>query len=78
VMLDAESDPVGAVAATRFVADGELDGGGPMHVVHRGTFFLQAEESRWLISGYDVDGVVQSGPRLTGPGAASPQPGPSS
>jgi hypothetical protein len=78
VMLDGEADPVGAVAATRFVADGELDGGGPMHVIHRGTFYLQPDGGRWAISGYDVQGVVQAGPRLTGPGAASPQPGPTS
>lgn len=78
VLLDGESQPVGAVATTRFVADGELNRGGPMFVIHRGTFYLRPEAGRWLISGYDVQGGVQSGPRLTGPGAGTPQPGPSS
>jgi hypothetical protein len=77
VMFDGESDPVGAVASTRFVADGELDRGGPMFVVHRGTYYLEPDGGRWLVSGYDVNGLVQVGPRLIGPGA-SPQPGPTS
>ena len=77
VMFDGEGEPVGAVATTRFVADGEMDRGGPMHVIHRGTFYLQPDGGRWAIGGYDVHGVVGAGPRLTGPGAAQPEPGPS-
>jgi hypothetical protein len=77
VLFDAEADPVGAVATARFVADGELNRGGPMHVIHRGTYYLSPEGGRWVVNGYDVNGVVQAGPRLTGPGAAQPEPGPS-
>ncbi len=78
VLFDAETDPVGAVATTRFVADGQLDRGGPMHVIHRGTYYLSPQGGSWRIGGYDVAGAVASGPRLTGPGAAQPEPGPSS
>lgn len=78
VMLDGDGGPVGAVATTRFVADGELDRGGPMFVVHRGTYYLEPDGGGWVVSGYDVNGLVQAGPRLIGPGAASPQPGPTS
>jgi hypothetical protein len=68
VLLDGDSEPVGAVATTRFVADGELGGGGPMYVIHRGTYYLQPDGGRWTIGGYGVEGVVQAGQRLTGPG----------
>jgi hypothetical protein len=76
VLLDGDGQPVGGVATARFVADGQLDGGGPMHVIHRGTYYLLPDGGRWMISGYDVQGGVHTGPRLTGPGAAQPQPGP--
>jgi hypothetical protein len=68
LLFDGEAEPVGAVAGTRFVADGELTRGGPMFVIHRGTYYLQPDGSRWLIMGYDVHGAVQSGQRPTGPG----------
>jgi hypothetical protein len=75
VLLDGESKPVGGVATARFVADGQLDGGGPMFVIHRGTYYLQPDGGRWMVSGYDVEGVVQAGERLTGPGRAVPEAG---
>lgn len=77
VLLDGDSEPVGGVATARFVADGRLDGGGPMHVIHRGTYYLQPEGGRWMIGGYQVEGVVQAGERLTGPGRDVPEAGPS-
>jgi hypothetical protein len=58
------------------VADGQLDGGGPMHVIHRGTYYLLPDGGRWMISGYEVEGVVQAGERLTGPGRDVPEAGP--
>ena len=76
VLFDGESEPVGGVATARFVADGQLDGGGAMFVIHRGTYYLQPDGGRWMVSGYDVEGVVQAGERLTGPGRAVPEAGP--
>jgi len=67
VLLDGEQQPAGAVATTRFVADGELDDGQPMFVIHRGTYYLRPDGGRWLISGYEVHGIVQPGARQTGP-----------
>jgi hypothetical protein len=76
VLLDSDGESVGGVATARFVADGQLDGGGPMFVIHRGTYYLQPDGGRWMVSGYDVEGVVQAGERLTGPGRAVPDAGP--
>ncbi|MGH2545830.1 MAG: hypothetical protein ACRDHJ_03020, partial [Actinomycetota bacterium] len=75
VLLDGDSEPVGGVATARFVADGQLDGGGPMFVIHRGTYYLQPDGGRWMIGGYEVEGVVQAGKRLTGPGRDVPETG---
>ena len=72
VLLAEGGEPAGAVATTRFVGDGAFDDGGPMFVIHDGTYFLQPDEGEWLISGYDVHGVVQPGRRPTGQGATGP------
>ena len=71
VLLGDNGAPAGAVATARFVGDGELDDGGPMFVIHRGTYFLEPDGRRWLISGYDAHGVVQPGNRPTGGGAST-------
>ena len=65
-LVDAEAQPAGAVATTKFVADGEFDGGDPLFVLHAGTFYLEPDDDRWVIVGYDVDGVVQPGRRAKG------------
>jgi hypothetical protein len=75
VLLDGDSEPIGGVATARFVADGQIDGGGPMFVIHRGTYYLQPDGGRWMIGGYEVEGVVQAGERLTGPGRDVPETG---
>ncbi len=75
VLLDAERQPAGAVATTRFVADGEFDDGGPLFVIHGGTYYLRPDGDRWLVSGYDVHGLVQPGNRPTGPGVADTETG---
>lgn len=72
-LLDADRQPSGAVATTRFVADGEFRGGRPMFVLHHGTYYLRPAQERWVVVGYDVDGVVQPGRRPT---AGSPRPAP--
>jgi len=69
VLVDGDGNAAGAVATTRFVADGELSDGGPLFVIHNGTYFMRPDGGRWLISGYDVNGVVQPGQRPTGPQA---------
>lgn len=66
VLLVEDGEPAGAVATARFVGDGELDDGGPMFVIHDGTYFLEPDGGRWLISGYDAHGLVQPGKRPTG------------
>jgi hypothetical protein len=71
-LVDAEAQPAGAVAITKFVADGEFDGGDPLFVLHDGTYYLEPDDDRWVIVGYEVDGVVQPGRRAKG----SPTPGP--
>ena len=65
-LVDAEAQPAGAVATTKFVADGEFDGGDPLFVLHDGTFYLEPDDDRWVIVGYEVDGVVQPGRRAKG------------
>lgn len=70
VLLDADDHPAGAVAATRFVADGEFKDGRPLFVLHDGTYYLRPDRDRWVITGYDAHGVVQPGKRPTGPEAA--------
>jgi hypothetical protein len=70
VLLDADAQPAGAVATARFVADGEFKDGKPLFVINDGTYYLRPDGDRWLISGYDVHGVVQPGQRPTGPQAA--------
>ena len=74
VLLAEGGEPAGAVATTRFVGDGAFDDGGPMFVIHDGTYFLQPDGGRWLISGYDVHGLVQPGDRPTGEGVTEPTP----
>lgn len=70
VLLDADQQPAGAVATTRFVADGEFRDGKPLFVINDGTYYLRPDDDRWVISAYDVHGVVQPGQRPTGPQAA--------
>jgi hypothetical protein len=71
VLLGEDGDPAGAVATARFVGDGELDDGGPMFVIHDGTYFLEPGDGGWLISGFDAHGLVQPGTRPTGTGATA-------
>ncbi|MGH2674087.1 MAG: hypothetical protein ACRDKA_09130 [Actinomycetota bacterium] len=68
VLLGEDRAPAGAVATTRFVGDGEFDDGAALFVIHRGTYYLRPDGDRWLITGYDVHGVVQPGSRPTGSG----------
>jgi hypothetical protein len=44
-----------------------------MFVLHHGSYYLRPGQERWVIVGYDVDGVVQPGRRPTG---GSPRPAP--
>jgi hypothetical protein len=74
-LLDSGREPAAAVATTRFVADGELKEGGAMFVLHDGTYYLRPDGGRWVIVGYDVDGVVQPGKRPTGGPKAAPTAG---
>lgn len=74
-LLDSGREPAAAVATTRFVADGELKDGGAMFVLHDGTYYLRPDRGRWVIVGYDVDGVVQPGKRPTGGPKAGPTAG---
>jgi hypothetical protein len=71
-LVDAEAQPAGAVATTKFVADGEFDGGDPLFVLHDGTYYLEPDDDGWVIVGYDVDGVVQPGRRARGGPTAGP------
>jgi hypothetical protein len=74
-LVDPDANPAGAVATTRFVADGQFDDGRPMFVLHNGTYYLRRAGGRWVITGYDVNGVVQPGRRPTGAPTAAPSPG---
>jgi hypothetical protein len=74
-LLDADEQPSGAVATTRFVAEGEFEGGDPMFILHDGTYYLRPTGEGWGIVGYDVNGVVQPGRRPTGGPTAAPTAG---
>jgi hypothetical protein len=57
-LTDAEGTPVGAVAETVFAANARSTQGGHVSMQHDGTYYLLSQEDRWLISGWDVKGIV--------------------
>jgi hypothetical protein len=70
-LLDAEQQPIGAVARTVFGANATAKGGGPVAVQHAGTYFLTRDDDGWGIVGYETRGVVTPVDR-----PLSPRPGP--
>ena len=57
-LVDAETELVAATARTIFSANATATDGGNVAIQHDGTYFMQPEDGRWLINGYDVEGIV--------------------
>jgi hypothetical protein len=67
-LLTPNRQPFAAVATTTFHAEGALEGGGSLSVVHRGRFLMQRIDGEWLIVSYDVDGKLR--PAASTPGGS--------
>ncbi len=57
-LVDEESELIAATARTIFAANAVAKDGGNVAIQHDGTYYLQPEGDRWLINGYDVEGIV--------------------
>jgi hypothetical protein len=57
-LLDADQEPVAAIAQTVFGANATAKGGGPVAIQHAATYFLTPGDDGWAIVGYDTEGVV--------------------
>ena len=57
-LVDEETELIAATARTIFAANATATDGGNVAVQHDGTYFMRPEDGRWLITGYDVEGIV--------------------
>lgn len=57
-LVDEEAELIAATARTIFAANAIAKDGGNVAIQHDGTYYLQPEDGRWLINGYDVEGIV--------------------
>jgi hypothetical protein len=57
-LVDEEAELIAATARTIFAANATAKDGGNVAIQHDGTYYLQPEDDRWLINGYDVEGIV--------------------
>ncbi len=57
-LVDTETEIVAATARTIFSANATAKDGGNVAIQHDGTYFMQPEDGRWLVNGYDVEGIV--------------------
>jgi hypothetical protein len=57
-LVDEETELIAATARTIFSANATAKDGGNVAIQHDGTYYLQPEGDRWLINGYDVEGIV--------------------
>jgi hypothetical protein len=67
-LLTPDQQPFAAVATTTFRAEGVLEQGGILSVVHEGRYLMQRIEGEWLIVGYEVDGKLR--PTAATPGGS--------
>jgi hypothetical protein len=67
-LLTPNEQPFAAVATTMFRAEGILEQGGILSVVHEGRYLMQRIEGQWLIVGYEVDGKLR--PTAATPGGS--------
>lgn len=56
-----KQEALGAIAETKFQANGRLSNGGNLTVTHEGKFFLRLVDGAWRIVGYEVDGSLDTG-----------------
>ena len=68
-LLTPNKQPFAAVATTTFRAEGVLEQGGILSVLHEGRYLMQRIDGEWLIVGYEVDGKLR-------PTAATPEGSP--
>ena len=57
-LVNEETELIAATARTIFSANAVAKDGGNVAIQHDGTYFMQPEDGRWLIDGYDVEGIV--------------------
>lgn len=57
-LVDEESRPIAATAHAIFAADALAKDGGNVAIQHDGTYYMEPEGDSWLISAYDVEGIV--------------------
>ena len=57
-LVNEETELIAASARTIFSANAVAKDGGNVAIQHDGTYFMQPEDDRWLIEGYDVEGIV--------------------
>lgn len=57
-LVDEETELIAATARTIFSANALAKDGGNVAIQHDGTYFMQPQDGRWLIDGYDVEGIV--------------------
>jgi hypothetical protein len=67
-LLTPNRQPFAAVATTTFHAEGALESGGSLSVVHEGRFLMQRIDGEWLIVSYEVDGKLR--PAASTPGGS--------
>ena len=57
-LVDAETELIAATARTIFAANALAKDGGDVAIQHDGTYYMRPDGDRWLINGYDVEGIV--------------------
>jgi hypothetical protein len=57
-LVDDQQQLIGATAHATFAANALATDGGPVAIQHEGTYFMEPVDGRWLINGYEVDGIV--------------------
>jgi hypothetical protein len=72
-LVDEERQLIAATARTIFSANAFAIDGGDVAIQHDGTYYMEPLDGRWLIKGYDVEGIVT---RVSQPLPERPAPGP--